>query len=85
MAKSKRSSRRVRRQETEKPVQSPVVSAPQAEAPIERKAASAAPAVARKTTVDFSKDYYYVYAELRQIFLVTAVMFAAMVGISFFI
>ena len=82
MAKSRRS-RRVRRQESEKPVPSPAAPAPQVAAPVEKKAT---PAASRTTaTVDFAREYYYVYAELRQILLVTAIMFAAMIGLSFFI
>ena len=80
MAKSRRS-RRVRRQESEKPVPSPAAPAPQVAAPVEKKATPAA----SRTTVDFAREYYYVYAELRQILLVTATMFAAMIGLSFFI
>ncbi|MCB0193855.1 MAG: hypothetical protein KDJ65_18035 [Anaerolineae bacterium] len=80
MAKSRRS-RRVRRQESEKPVPSPAAPAPQVAAPVEKKATPAA----SRTTVDFAREYYYVYAELRQILLVTAIMFAAMIGLSFFI
>lgn len=81
MAKSKRS-RRARRQEVEKPVQSPAAAAPQAAAPVEKKAAAAA---ASRKTVDFANEYYYVYAELRQILMVTGIMFVIMIGLSYFI
>ena len=90
MAKSKRS-RRDRRQQSEKSSQVPVSSAPKAPVPAENVSAPVAPApttpapAPRNNTVDFAKDYYYVYAELRQIFLVTALMFAVMIGLSFLI
>lgn len=78
MAKSKRS-RRARRQTVEKPVQSTP-----APAPVEKKPAPAAATPSRQA-VDFAQEYYYVYAELRQILLMTAIMFATMIGLSYLI
>ncbi|MCB0167921.1 MAG: hypothetical protein KDI79_27080 [Anaerolineae bacterium] len=85
MAKSKRS-RRDRRLQSDSSIQVPVSSAPKDAVPVQKAASPAAPApAARAVTVDFAKDYYYVYAELRQIFIITAFMFAVMIGLSFVI
>ncbi|MCB9076211.1 MAG: hypothetical protein H6631_01310 [Anaerolineaceae bacterium] len=84
MAKSKRT-RRDRRLPSDSPVQSPVSPASKTPVAVQKTAAQAAPAAAVRSTVDFTKEYYYVYAELRQIFLVTIFMFAVMIGLSFVI
>lgn len=85
MAKSRRS-RRDRRQQSDTSIQVPASPAPKTAVPVQKTAAPAAPApAARVTTVDFAKEYYYVYAELRKIFIITALMFAVMVGLSFVI
>lgn len=91
MAKSKRS-RRARRQVADKPVQSPAAPIPQAATPVEESPQPVAPAISRSapavnrtTSVDFAKDYYYVYAELRHILIVTFIMFGVMLGLSYLV
>ncbi len=42
-------------------------------------------AVARSKTVDFASEYYYVYADLRNVTLVVTAMFALMFALGFFI
>ena len=91
-------SRRERRQEIGKqrvfttpqitPIESP---AAEAVPPVVRdplipslKAAQATPATNRKV-VNFAQEYFYVYSELRNILIITVLMFAVMVGLSFVI
>ena len=91
MAKSKKS-RRARRQETAKQkqnvadqvVKEEVVSP--VEEPVSPEPADPSPEPApKRKVVDFAKEYYYVYAELRNILIVAAVMFLIMFGLAFFI
>ena len=87
-------SRRVRRQETEKQrqfasppmtsVELPAVEAVEDEFPLPMKAAQAAPINNRKV-VNFAQEYYYVYPELRNIMIITAILFVVMIGLSFVI
>jgi len=37
----------------------------------------------RRKTVDFTQVYAYVYKEMRNVIIVTALMFAVMIGLSF--
>jgi hypothetical protein len=39
----------------------------------------------RRKVVDFVQEYFYVYQELRNIFIIAVVMFAVLVGLSFVI
>ena len=48
------------------------------------KAAQATPANNRKT-INFAQEYFYVYSELRNILIITVLMIAVMVGLSFVI
>ena len=48
------------------------------------KAAQATPANNRKT-INFAQEYFYVYSELTHILIITVLMFAVMVGLSFVI
>jgi hypothetical protein len=91
MAKSKKS-RRARRQEIAKQKQSTVskVTTTKIEAAPEE-IASPEPVetipepVTRRKVVDYAKEYYYVYAELRNILIVAVVMFLIMLGLGFLI
>jgi len=91
-------SRRERRQEPGKqrqftpppitPVESPAV---EVAPPVVRdelvlpvKAAQATPANNRKA-INFAQEYFYVYSELRNILIITVLMFVVMVGLSFVI
>ena len=59
------------------------VFAPSSAAPAEKtQPAAGAPAPAKKT-VDFVTEYFYVYQDLRNVLLVSALMFAVLVGLSF--
>lgn len=75
---AKRTRRPSRKVETEK--QTPV-SAP---APTPAPPVEAVPFNARGT-LDFGRDYYYVFADLRSLLLIAVVMFALMFGLGFFI
>jgi len=75
MAKSKRA-RRARRQK-----QTVIDTA--AEAQETTQPAPTPPAV--QNDVNFAKEYFYVYKELRNILIVTLVMFAVMAGLAYFI
>jgi hypothetical protein len=91
-------SRRERRQEPGKqrqftpppitPVESPTAEvAPPVvrdELVLPAKATQASPANNRKT-INFAQEYFYVYSELRNILIITVLMFAVMVGLSFVI
>ena len=95
MAKSKKS-RRARRQATPKQRQN-VVSQATKEEVVSTADESAVPEPApepadrssepspKRKVVDFAKEYYYVYAELRNILIVAVVMFLLMVGLAFLI
>jgi hypothetical protein len=49
-------------------------------------AAQAAPLNNRKTAaVNFAQEYYYEYGELKTILIITAILFVAMMGMSFVI
>jgi hypothetical protein len=39
----------------------------------------------RRKAVNFAREYFYVYRELRNIFIIAVVMFAALLGLSFVI
>ena len=88
MAKSKKS-RRVRRQEAEKQRQrtdtsrvvEPVEVESVKETPPESEAVEAAPIpqIHRKA-VDFAREYFYVYTDLRNIFVIAVILFVIMVG-----
>lgn len=85
MAKSKRS-RRARRQQVEKQPPSPPVVSPKPEAAAKAEAASAVSSKpSSRYAVDFATEYYYIYTELRNIFVVALVMFAVMLGLSYFV
>ncbi|GAB4439235.1 MAG: hypothetical protein Kow0031_21130 [Anaerolineae bacterium] len=81
--------RRERKQETEKRLQSGALPVPPVEveeevaptpAPVE-----AAPAPARKTIVDFAREYYYVYTDMRNVTIIAVIMFALMFGLGYLI
>jgi hypothetical protein len=93
MAKSKsRKSRRARRLEAEKQRQNIAGSAkiPEVETSIETAAtpavveSPASPEVRRKS-VNFAQEYFYVYTELRNIFIIAVIMFTLMVGFLYVI
>lgn len=48
------------------------------------KASQAAPANNRKA-INFAQEYFYVYGELRNILIITVLMFMVMAGLSFVI
>lgn len=78
--------RRERKLETEKRIPGVVETAPQAPAVEPVKAAAPTPETngARKI-VDFSKEYYYVYADMRNVAIVAASMFVLMFVLGYFI
>lgn len=87
-------SRRARRQESQKSKQQKVTTpAPVAEAPVvvaevtapTAPKAEAAPPPSRKSLVDFTHEYYYVYSEIRSFLLIVVLMFVLMAGLSFVI
>ena len=93
MAKAKKS-RRARRQEAEKQRQktgtSRVVETVEVE-PVketlpEPEAVEAAPIpqIHRKA-VDFAREYFYVYTDIRNIFVITLVLFVIMIGLLYII
>ncbi len=85
--------RRERRLETGKPRPTPAVGfptepelyTPAATPPPSAKAAEAAPANNRKTSVNFAQEYFYVYREVTTILILTLLMFVVMIGLSFVI
>ena len=93
MAKAKKS-RRARRQEIAKRKQSQTPVSPETTAAVEpaveetsapQPDEAAAQPVVKRNAVDFAKEYYYVYAELRSILIVATVTFLIMVSLAFFI
>jgi hypothetical protein len=91
MAKSKKS-RRARRQETAKQKQSPVsklstteIESAAEETPSPEPVETIPEPVIKRKVVDYAKEYYYVYAELRNILIVAIVMFLLMLGLGFLI
>jgi len=91
-------SRRVRRQESQKRQRTDTqpfeVAAPAATtAPAPVRSSQAAPAVqptpaeasVSRKLVTFAEDYYYVYSDLGSFLIITVVMFAVLVGLSFVI
>jgi hypothetical protein len=40
---------------------------------------------ARRKTVNFAEEYYYVYLEMRNILIVAVLMFLVMIGLAYFI
>ncbi len=89
MAKSKKS-RRARRQEIEKQRQktadaavTPEV-APAVEAQPTPEAVEVAPSPKfNRKAVNFAQEYFYVYTELRNIFVIAVIMFIIMVGLLY--
>jgi hypothetical protein len=73
-------SRRVRRPEFDKQV--PVAAAPVIPAPEE---ADVSNGISKNILLDFAEEYYYVYHDLRNVFIVSLLMLAVMVGLSFVI
>ena len=91
MAKSKQS-RKARKQELEKRAQKEAVSSSAATAPevaqpqIDTPAPISEPkSLPVRKVVDFAEEYYYVYTDLRNITIVSVVMFALMFALGFFI
>jgi len=92
MAKSKQS-RKARKQELEKRAQkeavsSPAATAPEADAPpqVDTPAPVSEPKSSpMRKAVDFAEEYYYVYTDLRNITIVSVVMFALMFALGYFI
>jgi hypothetical protein len=93
MAKAKQS-RKARKQELEKRAQqeeaasSPAATAP--EVADQPQVDTPAPVSEEKSTlmrkaVDFAEEYYYVYTDLRNISIVSVVMFALMFALGYFI
>lgn len=81
-------SRRARRQETEKRLQQPDQPAvPKPAAPVQKPVETPAPAPdpILNSDVDFGREYYYVYSDLRNISLVAAAMFVLMFALGYFI
>ncbi len=83
--------RRPRRLEFEKPRQTvPSVEVPEAGRGAAPALNGASPALTRaqsteKAMLNLAEEYYHVYRELRNILIITVVMFAVMVGLSFVI
>lgn len=92
-------SRRARRQEAEKQRKSAfdvaaaasakessptVVAAPKAAAPVSEPVVEDKPSVSRKI-VDFAREYFYVYVDLKNILIVAALMVVVLIGLSFVI
>lgn len=81
MAKSKRS-RRARRQETQKQTSQPTVPAP-AQATTAEPVPAPTP-ISRKL-VNFAEEYSYVFYDLRNVIIISLLMFVVLVGLSFVI
>ena len=85
-------SRRARRQQIEKQKQkTPGITTPQDTLATVPDAAAASakmvdlgPSTSRKA-VNFAQEYFYVYRELRNIFIIAVLMFVVLVGLSFVI
>ncbi len=88
MAKAK-SSRRTRRQEAEKQRQStdsiPVVDVTPTEVESPSVEADSSFAPPRGKSVDFAQEYFYVRGDLRNMVIVSAVLFVIMVGLLYVI
>jgi hypothetical protein len=83
-------SRRVRQQiaEKQKKQQLQIPDAPLTEdssAQISTEAEASPERSAVRRGLDFAQEYFYVYTELRTMFLVTVLMFAVLIGLSFVI
>jgi hypothetical protein len=91
MAKSKRARRVQPKLEKQPRTVSNVATPAQAGRPGSNGSAPAALNVAeaatpsRRNLVDFTGEYYYVYAELRNILVIAILMFLVMAGLSYFI
>lgn len=72
-------SRRTRRQEASRqPVTPP-------EPPKEKQPRVDEPAPAPGKIINFSQEYFYVYAELRNVLIITVAMFLVMAGLAYLI
>ncbi|MCR4405986.1 MAG: hypothetical protein NUW24_03555 [Anaerolineae bacterium] len=80
---SKKSKRTARKRRVTTRVQAPAVQAPTAAAPTVQ--AAKQPAAPSPTTVDFSKEYRYVIADLKRIGILAAAMMGLLVVLSFII
>lgn len=84
-------SRKARKQQIEKRLQKPttanVAPQPVKDTPVAPVPQPANPVVApgQRKIIDFAEEYYYVYSELRNIVIISVVMFALMFGLGFFI
>jgi len=78
-------SRRARKKTTE--TQSQPVSRPApSPAPVAVEEPTTSPIVtAARKSVDFAKEYYYVYTDLRNVTIFAVIMFGLMVGLGYFI
>jgi len=78
-------SRRARKQRRSKPTPQSAQPTPAAEKPqpaeVELPASEAIPG----TLVNFAKDYFYVYTELRNVLIVAVLMFVVMFGLAYFV
>ncbi len=78
-------SRRARKKTTETQSQPPSRPVPTVTPPaVEEAPPSPVAAVARKS-VDFAKEYYYVYTDLRNVAIVAVIMFGLMIGLGYLI
>ena len=78
-------SRRARKKTTEtqpQPASQPIPTA--APASVEEPAASPVIAATRKS-VDFAKEYYYVYSDLRNVTIMAIIMYGLMIGLGYLI
>ncbi len=69
----------------ETPIAAPqvVTPTPKAVTPLAEPVKAASPT--RRKKVNFAQEYFYVYSELRGFLLITVIMFAVLVGLSFVI
>lgn len=84
-------SRRARREETQKQTKTPI--APPVETVVESaelpvKATATTPSVAampenQRKTLDFAREYFHVYYDVRNVVLIGALMFVVLVALSF--
>jgi hypothetical protein len=76
-------SRRTRKKETQQqPASRPVPEA----APVAVPEPTPSPVVAAaRKSVDFAKEYYYVYTDLRNVAIIAVIMFALMVSLGYLI
>ena len=78
-------SRRARKKTTETQPQAASQPVPVATPAAAEEPTSSPIIAATRKSVDFAKEYYYVYTDLRNVIIIAIIMFGLMIGLGYFI